>query len=479
MIGVHDTSTAGALGDLSRFRHEFYRCLTARADALFELTDAALCAERPVTSLVELSLTAEHRRSHGTLYASLNQGRIDIDRFRNVVASQQLPRCDDGRIVLAVDIRTVVQTLITAGHWREGDPEIWILGDSGYDGPRPAFLLADLPVHLLVRLRSDRVMVFPAPPRRPGTPGRSARHGARFTFKDPQTWTRPAHITTTATTRYGATQARSWDRLHPQLTRTGAWADHKGLIPIMEGTVIRLQVDRLPGTGTPKTPKPLWLWFSTTATTAGQVDRLWQMFLRRFDLEHTFRFLKQTMGWTKPRIRTPEAADRSVRRISSVVSSVCRGPIPGQRRPVARMTRNWPPPASMSAVTGSPGTSRENRSTSQSAASWASCLVGQRATISRPPLRSSLPATVISSAGSTTCRRSGQAMTTLTAPLRVLHPRCASRSATLAFRSAVRLSTLGPRGSFTDMSGSTGSSHTQHRQPSRSATSSRRLTRAN
>jgi hypothetical protein len=95
-------------------------------------------------------------------------------------------------------------------------------------------------------------MVFPAPLRRPGTPGRSARHGARFTFKDPQTWTRPAHITTTATTRYGAAHARSWDRLHPKLTRTGAWADHKGLIPIMEGTVIRLQVDRLPGTGTPK-----------------------------------------------------------------------------------------------------------------------------------------------------------------------------------------------------------------------------------
>jgi hypothetical protein len=34
------------------------------------------------------------------------------------------------------------------------------------------------------------------------------------------------------------------------------------------------------------------------------------MFLRRFDLEHTFRFVKQTLGWTKPRIRTPAAADR-------------------------------------------------------------------------------------------------------------------------------------------------------------------------
>jgi hypothetical protein len=75
----------------------------------------------------------------------------------------------------------------------------------------------------------------------------------------------------------------------------------------MEGTVIRLQVDRLPGTGT---PKPLWLWHSATATTAEGMDRLWQMFLRRFDLEHTFRFLKQTPGWTRPRVRTPEGADR-------------------------------------------------------------------------------------------------------------------------------------------------------------------------
>jgi hypothetical protein len=378
LISVHDTGTVGVLGDLSRFRREFYQCLTARADALFELTDAVLCMDGPVASLVELSLATEHRRGHGSLYDGLNQGRVDITRFRNVVARQSIPRCDDGRIVLAIDVshwlrpdantspgrmfchtyargkgqaqiipgwpysvvaalepgrtswtamldvmrmrpdddhtdlaatqlRTVVDTLITAGHWRGGDPEIWIIGDSGYDGPRLAFLLADLPVRVLVRLRSDRVLAFPAPPRQPGTRGRGTRHGARFEFKDPRTWPTPAHTTTTDTTRYGAAHARSWDRLHPKLTRTGAWADHEGLLPIMEGTVIRLQVDRLPGTGT---PKPLWLWYSATATTTEQVDRLWQMFLRRFDLEHTFRFLKQTLGWTTPRVRTPEAADR-------------------------------------------------------------------------------------------------------------------------------------------------------------------------
>jgi hypothetical protein len=73
--------------------------------------------------------------------------------------------------------------------------------------------------------------------------------------------------------------------------------------------LIRLQVDHLPGTRDEE-PKPVWLWSSRTDLDTTQVDRCWQMFLRRFDLEHAFRMLKQTLGWTAPRIRTPQAADR-------------------------------------------------------------------------------------------------------------------------------------------------------------------------
>ena len=40
-----------ALGLLTAFRGELYRCLTGRADALFELADAALCADGPVKTL--------------------------------------------------------------------------------------------------------------------------------------------------------------------------------------------------------------------------------------------------------------------------------------------------------------------------------------------------------------------------------------------------------------------------------------------
>lgn len=78
--------------------------MTARADALVELTDAVLCADGPVTALVELTLVAEHRRGHGAMYDALNHGRVEFERIRRTLASLPLPRAAGGRIVLAVDV---------------------------------------------------------------------------------------------------------------------------------------------------------------------------------------------------------------------------------------------------------------------------------------------------------------------------------------------------------------------------------------
>src|SRR2546430_1460304 len=83
---------------------EFYARLTRRADALFELTDAVLCADGPVRSLVELSLVGEHRRGHGALYGALARGQLDVDRLRTAVTAVPMPRAADGRLVLAVDV---------------------------------------------------------------------------------------------------------------------------------------------------------------------------------------------------------------------------------------------------------------------------------------------------------------------------------------------------------------------------------------
>ncbi|WP_240197369.1 NF041680 family putative transposase, partial [Nonomuraea lactucae] len=378
MSVLNEAARVESLAVLSRFRTGFYDCLSARADALFELAEALLCTDGPVKTLVDLALAPEHRRGHGALYDGLNCGRIEVARLRRSLAALPLPRAADGRIVLAIDVspwlrsdaptsaerlfchvygraksasqfipgwpysfvaalesgrtswtamldavrlspeddatavtaaqlREVVQRLLEAGQWRPGDADILIVADSGYDVTRLAFLLADLPVELLGRIRSDRVLQFPAPPRLPGTNGRPPKHGGPFALSDATTWPAPHITTTTDTTRYGTATAAAWDRLHPRLTRRAAWLDHQGELPILEGTLIRLQVERLSGSNE---PKPVWLWSSRTGLTAEQVDRLWQTFLRRFDLEHTFRFYKQVLGWTVPKIRTPTAADR-------------------------------------------------------------------------------------------------------------------------------------------------------------------------
>ena len=98
----------------------------------------------------------------------------------------------------------------------------------------------------------------------------------------------------------------AWGRLHQRLESRSGWEDHDGELPVIEGTLVRLSVDHLPGG---HSPEPIWLW-SSRAGTREEVDRTWQAFLRRFDIEHTFRFLKQILGWTRPKLREPAAADR-------------------------------------------------------------------------------------------------------------------------------------------------------------------------
>ena len=156
-------------------------------------------------------------------------------------------------------------------------------------------------------MRSDRVLYFPAPARGPGTngrpPGTVPRSSSRTsspgrTRRSPPSPRPPG--TAPPPPRRGA-------RLHQRLTSRAGWEDHDGKLPVIEGTLIRLHVTRLPGN---RSPEPLWLWTTTARLDDETVNRSWQAFLRRFDIEHTFRFLKQVLGWTRPKLRDPAAADR-------------------------------------------------------------------------------------------------------------------------------------------------------------------------
>ncbi|MEU7191916.1 transposase, partial [Streptomyces sp. NPDC045369] len=357
------------LAELSRFRTAFYGCLSARADAFFELTDALLCADGPTRTPVELSLLAEHQRGYGSLYGALNHGRLDTEALRDLLASLPMPRFE-GRIVLAVDVsdwlrsdavcsperlfchvhgrsretaqiipgwpysfvaaltpdrtswtqvldavrlgpaddaaavtagqlRAVLTRLTAAGQWQHGDRNILVVMDAGYDVMRLAWVLRDLPVELVGRLRSDRVLRLPKPPRvYDPRGGRPPRHGKEFSLARPESWPEPSVTTLNDTPRYGKAEAHAWDRLHPRLQQRSAWIDHYSELPVIEGTLVRLNVDHLPGD---RAAPPVWLWSSATGATPDDVDFAWSCYLRRFDLEHTFRLFKQSLGWARPR----------------------------------------------------------------------------------------------------------------------------------------------------------------------------------
>ena len=215
---------------------------------------------------------------------------------------------DDLTEVTAAGLRDVVDRLRAAGQHGQGDPPILIVMDAGYDVVRLAWLLRDLPVQLLARLRSDRVFYHPVDQSAAATgPGRPRRHGAAVKLSDRASWPVAQAGWTGRHERYGAVAVTAFGRMHQRLTRRGGWDAHPGPLPIVEGSLVRIVVDRLPGD---RAPKPVWLWHSHPHPADLDLARVFAAFCRRFDAEHTFRFFKQTLGWTKPQVRTPEQADR-------------------------------------------------------------------------------------------------------------------------------------------------------------------------
>lgn len=357
--------------ELERFRSALFGCMTRWGDALFELADAVLCSPGPVGSVPALSLEPEFRRSHGSLYKSLALGRINEERLRRLLVEH---RPQSWPLVFAVDAsvweRCDAETSPERGFYYSAskhsagqpivagwsfqwicqlgwDPDSWtapldvtrlaptdnttrvtiaqlrrlvellpdnadvplFVFDAGYDPIALTHELRETRAQVLTRIREDRVFHTDPPPRpnRPaGTGGRPPRHGPRMKCSQPGTWLEPSARHTTTDARYGTVTVTAWHNMHPRLSGRGHWADHD-TPPIVNGTIIRVEVEHLPNP-TARAKKTLWLWWSGPDTP--DLDVCWRAYLRRFDIEHTFRFVKNTLGWTAPSLCTPEQAER-------------------------------------------------------------------------------------------------------------------------------------------------------------------------
>lgn len=361
---IHTPTVEG----LASFRSAFHGCLPGWGDALFELTDAVLCSPAPVGSVPSLSLEPVFRRSHGSVYKALARGSVDEERLRRLLVENRpagwpmvfavdastWDRCDaetspERGFYYSASRHSAGQPIVAGWSYQwitqlDWAPDSWtapldamripptadattatidqvrrLVGLLGDDGDAPMFVfdagydpialgagLADVRAQVLVRISSGRVFHPDPPPRTATTVGRPRRHGPRFALSEPDTWPEPDATLTTHDARYGNVHVQAWSGMHPKLHGRGRWAGADAP-PIVRGTVIRVEVEHLPKP-TSRAVKTLWLWWSGPGQP--NLDLCWRAYLRRFDIEHTYRFAKSTLGWTTPAVRTPEQADR-------------------------------------------------------------------------------------------------------------------------------------------------------------------------
>ena len=300
------------LARLGHFRTELHACFTRRADALFELGDALLCAPA-ITSVAQLSLEPSHRRGWGSSYAALAHGGIDEDRLRDLLVGC-LPDADP--LVFAVDVTTWprcdAECSPERGYYYHpsrhsaGQPIIAGLGPSS-GSPSSALTGTPGPPRWMPAACTRWRTPTRPPPRRSVRCGRLPAGQAvpLFAFADPTTWPTPSARLVCQDDQYGTVTVQAWDGLHPKQQRHPGHGTRRPR-PIVRGTILRVQVQRVPARTRP--PKVLWLWWAGSGEF--DLDLAWRAYIRRFDLEHTVRFAKQTLGWTIPRPRTPEQADR-------------------------------------------------------------------------------------------------------------------------------------------------------------------------
>ncbi len=159
-------------------------------------------------------------------------------------------------------------------------------------------LVKGLRTGIVARLRCDRVLYHTPPPREPGKRGRNKLHGARFAFKEAETWGPPDECIELDDAYWGKVKLERWNGLH----------EKKGSDVPYNVVRANVHLER------EKPPAALWLaWLAPQSPPAEPqltAETVWRAYDHRWPIEPGLHFRKATLGWTLPRFQTKEAGDR-------------------------------------------------------------------------------------------------------------------------------------------------------------------------
>lgn len=330
---------------LSQFRQSLYECLGKAKDAVFELMDAVVVSAS-IMSFVSLSQSPVFRRQWSSTYAALHESRLPQAKLlkglvERIETTEQVILAGDRTLWSRPDAVTlkertfehdsrqtsVVGQSYSTLAWIPEDSGSWALPlrherissfetpakraafqlqqvtrqlkrrplavyDRGYGNARFVKQTAAIEADLLLRLACNRC-VFGAPPPYPGR-GAPRKHGAKFKLNDPTTWTEAQETIKVEDPEYGRVQLTRWSNFHfKQSPKRG-----------ME--IIRVEVVEPIG----RKRKFQVLWLAWLGQTMPELKGIWRIYLRRFALEHWYRFAKQRLHWTQPQLSSTQASER-------------------------------------------------------------------------------------------------------------------------------------------------------------------------
>lgn len=337
------------LDKLKQFRSSVYTILGNAKDALFDLMDAVLVT-RSVYSFVELSVSPVFRRHWPSIYEALEDGnppRSELMKLyiKQLESTEQIVLAGDHTAWSRLDARTLKERTyehqaqpmsgakpVTVGQGystiaiipaTEGSWALPLLHEriTSFENPiekaaaqlklvcshlptRPITLwdaeygcasfvkqTADIAADKLMRLRSNRLL-YSAPPPYTGI-GRPRVHGDKFKLNDPTTWWTPNKMLEILDPKLGRMRLRLWCNLHFQQSA--------------KTNMDVIQVERLDAALMGKA-RPLWLlWVGEGIP---DLFHIWRQYLRRFAVDHWYRFAKQRLHWTLPKLGTREQCER-------------------------------------------------------------------------------------------------------------------------------------------------------------------------
>jgi hypothetical protein len=193
---------------------------------------------------------------------------------------------------------TSFETPISKAAWQLKQVEkslnypILALLDSEYGNASWVNQTVNIKADCLIRIRSN-YSLYGAPEQYSGR-GRPRKHGDKFKLNEQSTWWEATETVEVEDSKLEGIKIRKWSELHFR---------NSSSVPMN-----LILVERLKPNKNGSSQKPLWLVF--IGEKMPPLEKIWKKYLRRFAVDHWYRFIKQRLHWMLPALSTTHQCER-------------------------------------------------------------------------------------------------------------------------------------------------------------------------